>query len=79
MSDDLSTKQVRAYDVRVGDELSFFDMKALREKTMVVVAVDLGFPGVQQLLLRHRRNGKRRFRWNMKLTAWVRVRRALKP
>jgi len=30
------TRQVRAYNVRVGDELSFFDAKARRGRIMVV-------------------------------------------
>lgn len=70
------TKRVRAYNVHVGDELHWWDMKARREATMVVRSVDSdSFPGVQQLVLRRGPRGTVDYRWNMKSTDLVRVRR----
>ena len=69
-------KRVRAVNVCVGDELSFFDTKAFAEKRMRVVENDPSFPGVAQLHLTYLR-GKVRYRWNMKATDLVRVLRVV--
>lgn len=75
MSADKQTRMVRAWNVRIGDELSFFDSKKQREQMMLVVGFDLSFPGVQQLFLRRGKTGKASYRWNMKRGSLVRVRR----
>lgn len=73
-----ATRRVRACNVNIGDELSWFDTKAMKEKTMVVVATDHGFPGFVQFQVRYKRNGKRRYQWNTKHSTLMRVRRGLK-
>jgi hypothetical protein len=72
------SKQVRACNVRVGDELPWLDTKRLIEVRMFVVETDQSFPGVVQLRLRRGKRGKVPYNWNMKSTALVRVRRGLK-
>jgi len=69
------TKRVRAWNVRIGDELPWWDAKARREVAMIVTGFDLSFPGVQQLSLRRGKRGKAAYRWNVKAHALVRVRR----
>lgn len=38
------TKQVRAWNVRIGDELAWWDAKAKKEVTMVVRLVNIRYP-----------------------------------
>ncbi len=74
------TKQVRAYNVQIGDELAFFDTKAQRERTMVVDGFDRRGPsaGPYAVVLTITAKGARRkqrylmpFKWH----SLVRVRR----
>lgn len=73
------TKNVRARNVRIGDRLQWYDATKQEATMMVVIEVDLGFPGVQQLsvrrLLASGKPGKTPYQWNMKANSLVRVMR----
>lgn len=71
------TKRIRAWNIRINDELLWFDSNAGKEVTMIVTGFDLSFPGVQQLFLRKKcvRKTALPYRWNMGLNKLVRVRR----
>lgn len=66
-------KRVRAWNVAIGDQLSFFDLKKGKEQHMLVVGFDRSFPGVQQLLLRFSKRARTTYHWNMKSTSLLRV------
>lgn len=74
------TKGVRCYNVKVGDELSFFDTKARRERIMVVRATmwQKDNPRVISLTLtmKRARHPQERYVWRMARHAVVRIRRA---
>lgn len=70
------TRHVRAYNVRSGDVLSFFDTKRMREvkRTVDAVAPSEEWPGDVEIRFR-------RWRWGLHLKrgSLVRVRRKEKP
>lgn len=70
-------RNVRAWNVRVGDELPFFDTKKRKERAMVVVETSASCEGVVQLTIRNK-GGRHRYVWQMRRTSLVRVRRGAK-
>ncbi len=76
----MATKHVRAHNVQIGDELSWFDAKARRERTMVVDGFDhrgvsVGPYAVVLTLTVKGARRKQRYLWPLKWHSLVRVRR----
>jgi hypothetical protein len=68
-------KNVRAYNVKVGDQLFWFDTKKMEQIIMVVDRVDSDHPDIVQYHLKQDGKGPAKYTWQSKRHSLVRVRR----